>query len=589
MREEVDRVIAAFAEQARRTLEHDRLSIYLLTDDGQRLERFAVATSPTVPGESEIIDLDEVGLARVLRRNEPVISSDFGVDSRLVGREDALIAAAGFRAIVSVPLRTGGVPFGLLNFVSRTAGFYDGADIDAAQRIADQISGFLINLRLQRTMRIAAGREAMERERNRVAREFHDGLAQGLAEITLKANAIIESVTTLDPLWGPATALRDLTQRALEDVRRSLHDLMPTELEGKRLDEAVRLSLDELSSESGCETYLVSTGEFADLPDEVRVTVFRILQQALTNARRHAHATAVTVELHRHAELTLIIRDDGVGFEVPAQSPGVEVGGTFGLKIMRDRAASIGAELEVTSRPHSGTEVRFRLPEHPVKIARASLTAQTTPLATMRRIIRVLIVDDHAMLRESLADLLRHRDDIRVVGQAADGREALRAVQRQKPDIVLLDLDLPDMTGVQATSMIVERHPDTTVLLMSGFAHPDMIAQGLAAGARGYLDKSTSLEPMLRAIRSAALGVDVFVGGGRPAALVNPLTPRELQVVTLLARGLTNAEIAGEMHLAIKTIERIVATALTKLDARNRTHAVTRALSLRVISLRDLE
>ena len=281
MRDEVDRVIAHFAEQARHTLEHDRLSIYLLTDDGRALERFAVATSPTVPGESDVIDLDQVGISRVILRNEPVISSDFGVDSRLVGREDALLAAAGFRAIVSVPLRTGGAPFGLLNFTSRTAGFYDGADIDAAQRIADQIAGFLLNLRLQRAMRITAGREAMERERNRVAREFHDGLAQALAQINLRAIAMTQSVQTLDPLWGHAAALSDLTQRALEDVRRSLHELMPVELEGTSLADAIRLSLQEASAEPGLETELDVTGEFADLSDEVRVTVFRIFQQAL--------------------------------------------------------------------------------------------------------------------------------------------------------------------------------------------------------------------------------------------------------------------------------------------------------------------
>src|SRR5207253_5402352 len=136
------------------------------------LERFAVATSPIVPGEGDVLPLEQVGLTRVVRLNEPIVSADFGVDDRIRGLEDSLIARAGFHGLVSVPLCVGGKPFGLLNFVSKTPGFYSEDDVALAQQIADEISVFLQNLRLQHAMRGAVAREAIARERNRVAQEF---------------------------------------------------------------------------------------------------------------------------------------------------------------------------------------------------------------------------------------------------------------------------------------------------------------------------------------------------------------------------------------------------------------------------------
>jgi DNA-binding NarL/FixJ family response regulator len=210
--------------------------------------------------------------------------------------------------------------------------------------------------------------------------------------------------------------------------------------------------------------------------------------------------------------------------------------------------------------------------------------------ASPAQAVRVLIVDRHAILRESLTDLLDRREGITVAGQARDGREALSAVARLAPEVVLLDLDLPDMTGLQATRAILQRSPGTTVLLTSEVTDPAVVAHGLAAGARGYLDRTTGVAAMLHAIHCAAHGVEVFAGGGsRPEVMAQPLSSRELEVITQLARGLTNAEMARQMHLAVKTVERIVATAVDKLGARNRTHAVTRALTLRLLSLRDLD
>lgn len=593
MREEVEHVINAFAEQAKRMLDHDRLSIYLLTPDGDGLERFAVATSPIVAGERDILALEQVGIARVIRRNEPILSADFGIDERIIGREDALIAAAGYRAIVSVPLRTGGRPFGLLNFVSKTAGYYCEDDVVVAQQMADQVAAFLLNLRLQHAMRMVAQREATELERNRVAREFHDTLAQALAQLAHKAEALAGAVTTLDVgLWGHATAVRDLAQRALDDVRRSLYDLVPAELEEAELADAIRSRLDDLAPEADPAeavpvVRLEVDGDPSALPRDVQIATFRIFHQALANACQHARASAIDVHLACGSSLMLSVRDDGqeLGEDSRADRPG-----SFGLRIMRERARAVGGDLAVNNVAGRGTEVRLTIQEvlgaRPQRLAMTSLaSSRQTEGQTMTAVTRVLVVDDHAMFREGLCDLLRNHDDIRVVGEAASGQQAVRAVARLHPDIVLLDLDLPDMTGVEVAAAIRTADKNAIVLMMSAFADERTVSAAVAAGAHGYISKSTGVEPLLRAMRTALQGVAVFSGVARPQTPQpgQTLTRRELDILTWLARGHTNAEIAHEFHLAVKTIERIVATIVIKLGVRNRTQAVARAVAERLI------
>ena len=164
-------MVSDFAAQAGRLLEHDRLSAYLLTPNRQAFERFAVATSPIVPGEGVVIPFEELGLRHIVITNRALVSEDLAADPRIVGREDRVIARAGFHGLLSVPLRREGRPIGVLNFVSKTPGFYREEDIPIAQQIADQVGVFLENLRRQRQMRALVMQEATERERARLSRD----------------------------------------------------------------------------------------------------------------------------------------------------------------------------------------------------------------------------------------------------------------------------------------------------------------------------------------------------------------------------------------------------------------------------------
>jgi DNA-binding NarL/FixJ family response regulator len=211
--------------------------------------------------------------------------------------------------------------------------------------------------------------------------------------------------------------------------------------------------------------------------------------------------------------------------------------------------------------------------------------------------IRVLLVDDQALFREGLRTLLSTRAEVEVVGEAANGDEALALVERLQPDVVLMDLQMPVMDGIQATARIRDRWPSIPVLALTTFEDDANLFGALRAGAAGYLLKDVSSETLMSALTAAARGeaflqstvtgrvVAAFARmmevGGRPAeALVMPLSPREREIVTLLGSGASNKEIADRLCLAEGTVKNHVTSILTKLDVRDRTQAAIRARQL---------
>jgi signal transduction histidine kinase/DNA-binding NarL/FixJ family response regulator len=579
-------VVAAFAADAKRLLDHDRLSVYMLTPDGRSFERFAVATSPVLPGESDVAPLEDVGLTYVLQADRPFVSEDLAADDRLIGREDSVIAAAGFHGLVSVPLRVGGQPIGLLNFVSRTAGFYTDEDAAVAQQIADQVAIFFQNLRLEQRVRLAIEREAAQHERNRLAHELHDTLAQSLAEILAELDLLAKRLGSLDAdAERDVTTMRGRTQTMLDELRCSLLSLRPAELEKRSLADAMSNVLELLEAEHGIKTNLELVGGVGALPFEVEANVFRIFQEAVANARKHAGASAVSVTLRAGEGLVLSIEDNGAGFVPSSRSDG------FGLQGMRERAEEIGGRLIVSSTAGRGTSVNLSAPSLGAQdVPRPAAASPSRNGAVAPRIMRVLVVDDHPLFREAVSRILEREGDIRVVGQVGTAQEALNAVKRLRPDILLLDVELPDASGIDVVRRLsaVERSP--YALMVSAFPESGHVVAAMKAGARGYLAKTVDSESLVESIRAIARGATIFdslsgAGLWTPRQLAQ-LTRRELDVLKLVAEGKTNSEIADDLCLAKKTVERIVATAIAKLRARNRAHAVARAVALKVIDIR---
>lgn len=203
--------------------------------------------------------------------------------------------------------------------------------------------------------------------------------------------------------------------------------------------------------------------------------------------------------------------------------------------------------------------------------------------------ISVLVVDDHVVVRMGLAALINSEPDMRVVAEAGDGGEALIAYRKHKPDIVLMDLRMPELGGDDAVRMILNEDKDAKVVALSSFCEPDQIYRTLNAGARGYLLKTLPGPEILDALRTVYQGkraIPTFVAEQLSARMAQAdLTRRERDIVKLIGQGRSNREIAQAFGLTEGTVKSYVVTILGKLGANDRTQAVTEALRRGLIAL----
>ena len=204
--------------------------------------------------------------------------------------------------------------------------------------------------------------------------------------------------------------------------------------------------------------------------------------------------------------------------------------------------------------------------------------------------VRVLVVDDQALVREGLMTLLEAVPDITPVAAAADGEEAVTLSSRHRPDVVLMDLRMPRLDGVEATRRIREAQPETEIVVLTTHADDDSILDALRAGARGYLTKDAGITEISRAVQAAAdhqalldpvvqARLIAAAGAGprpapAPASLPDDLTPREAEVLSLIARGLSNAEIAATLVVSEATVKTHINHLFAKIGARDRAQAV---------------
>lgn len=193
--------------------------------------------------------------------------------------------------------------------------------------------------------------------------------------------------------------------------------------------------------------------------------------------------------------------------------------------------------------------------------------------------IRILVADDHPMLREGLVAVLETQPDFEVVGEASDGEEAVRLAQRRRPDVILLDLEMPGTDGVEALERLRESGSGARAVVFTAYDTDERISGALRAGAGGYLLKGASRGEIFAAVRTVHAGGALF-GPGVVRRLLGrengpePLTPREAEVLALLAEGLPNKLIAARLFVTERTVKFHVSSILDKLGAHNRTEAV---------------
>jgi two-component system, NarL family, response regulator LiaR len=201
--------------------------------------------------------------------------------------------------------------------------------------------------------------------------------------------------------------------------------------------------------------------------------------------------------------------------------------------------------------------------------------------------IRVVIVDDHVLVRSGLEVVLGMFDDIELVGQAGDGEEAVRLCEDLRPDVVLMDLVMPGTSGIEATRRVLASCPDTRVVALTSFTEEDLIGETLRAGAIGYLMKNVSADQLAGAVRNAYAGrstlapeaADALVRSvSAPAQGAESLTAREQEVLKLMADGLTNADIAQRLVIGVATVKTHVSSIISKLGVSTRTEATAMAI-----------
>ena len=201
--------------------------------------------------------------------------------------------------------------------------------------------------------------------------------------------------------------------------------------------------------------------------------------------------------------------------------------------------------------------------------------------------ITCLIVDDHEVVREGLRLSLSRSENIRVVGEAADGEAAVTLARRRKPNVVILDVRMPGMDGLAAAKEITSEIPETAVLMFTAFAELSLLTRGLESGAKGYILKEAPHQTIVRAIQKVADGDGYVDPALMPAFLTkereNMLTAREREILQLLADGMSNADVAAKLFISQETVKSHVRHILSKLEADTRTHAVAIALRTAII------
>ena len=216
--------------------------------------------------------------------------------------------------------------------------------------------------------------------------------------------------------------------------------------------------------------------------------------------------------------------------------------------------------------------------------------------------IRVLLAEDHVVVREGTRALVQHEPDMEVVGEASDGEEAVELTGKLRPDVVIMDIAMPKLNGIEATRQIKELYPATAVLILTAYDDDQYVFALLEAGAAGYLLKNVRGRELIDAIRAVYAGESVlhpaitrkvlesFIPAGKPAErrMAEPLSEREMEVLKLAGRGMSNRDIAEELSLSVRTVQAHLGNIFNKLGVGSRTEAVLYAIKKGWVALKDI-
>ncbi|MBC6975932.1 response regulator [Bacillus sp. Xin] len=406
-------------------------------------------------------------------------------------------------------------------------------------------------------------------ERNRLSHELHDTIGHTLTSLIVGVESLRASVP--DSQFERIDSLVGIAQNSLDDIRKHLHQLSHNPL-NYSLSESLRQLTEEFMRSTGTTVTFRVIGNETLVMQKINFCLYRCLQESLTNAVRHGKASAIAVQLHfDRKQLRLQIEDNGVGMK--------EIQFGFGFNGMKERLEQYHGTLSVHSGAEQGTFVICNIP------LQTELVHDT---------IRLLIVDDQALITDSLEQVLDQHADFTIVGKAKDGREALKHCEQFHPDIVLMDIRMPGMDGLEALLEMKQRWPDIKIVLMTTFEDSLQAATALEHGAEGYLLKSIHPREMMEALKliynggtwiDQSVATRVFEEMKRQREQLEKirsskesypygLTKREMEILEHLSNGLRYKSIASKLFLSEGTIRNYCSNLYSKLGVNNREEAI---------------
>lgn len=347
-------------------------------------------------------------------------------------------------------------------------------------------------------------------ERQRLASELHDDLAQTLAAARMKTAAAIREVgETAAP-----RSLREAEAMVVEAIS-STRNLM-SQLSGYRLFEqddlvaAIRWIVEKMKP-TGLTVHLSHNAPRIPLGPDLLMVLYQSVRELLLNVSKHAGTDRASVEIHQSGgSVCLEVRDEGRGFDVLGKDEPPTVEGGFGLLNIQERLRWLDGDVEIESKPGRGTRVRVTVPverkesgpEAGAAVMTGRLQEETRDLAAGAELITVLLVDDHRIVRDGLRTALDEKPDLLVIGEAADGVEAINKVRELRPQVVVMDINMPRMNGLEATRHLRAEQPDLIIIGLSLHSRGEMARAMLEAGAVAYIPKEAATETLCVTIRN---------------------------------------------------------------------------------------
>ncbi|MDQ0496344.1 DNA-binding NarL/FixJ family response regulator/signal transduction histidine kinase [Paenibacillus brasilensis] len=409
-------------------------------------------------------------------------------------------------------------------------------------------------------------------ERSRLSHELNDTIGHTLTSLIVGVESLRSSLP--DAQIERIDSLVGIAQHSLVDIRKHLHQLSHTPL-NHSLSESLRQLTEDFMKSTGITVKFRVIGSETLVMQKINICLYRCLQESLTNVVRHGKASVISVQLHFNSQqLRLQIEDNGIGME--------EIQFGFGLNGMKERLELFHGTVSVHSESGQGTFVICNIP------------LQTEPVHDA---IRLLIVDDQVIITDSLKQIFDQHADFNVVGTAGDGREALEHCDRSQPDIVLMDIRMQGMGGIEALLEMKQRWPDMKVVFMTTFEDSLQAATALERGAEGYMLKSIhprEMKEALKLIYNGGTWIDQSVAtrvfeemkrqreqlekiGSSQGNYPYGLTKREMEILEHLSSGLRYKLIAAKLFLSEGTIRNYCSILYSKLGVNNREEAIEMA------------